>query len=127
MMHRLTALTKLYGFLTCLIPLSVTLYVLYTLISLFKQYEKGIIFSFGTVRCYRQVGYGLLVGQLLAPVYQLLLSLVLTWHNPPGYRNMTMVFTGVNIGVLLIALMIIFLSWIMKEGLKIKEEQAYTI
>lgn len=128
-LHDWDVTTKLLGFLVSMIPVSFGLYVLYSLIKLFRLYEQGEIFSFQTVRRMRNAAYGLLIGQLVNPFYDLLISLTLTWHNPPHQhlRYASITVDQTNIGILLTSLLIILISWIMMEGCKLREEQQLTI
>jgi hypothetical protein len=126
-LHPLSAQTKQLGFLVSLIPLTVNLFILYFLIKLFRQFSRGDIFSVSNITYIKRIGYTLLIGQLLGMIHEGLMSAVLTWHNPPGHRMIGISLSGTNIGILLMALLIILIAWIMTEGNKLKEEQEYTI
>lgn len=126
-LHELNASEKLLGFLVGSMPLLVELFILYSLIKLFKLYEQGEIFSLQNVRYIRNIGYGLLVGQIIHPIYEFLMGIVLTWRNPPGHRFASMTLDQTNIGILLTAVLVILISWIMAEGCKLREEQQLTI
>ena len=119
--------TKLLSLLICLIPLAIHMLLLYFLIRLFQRYERFDIFSLKSVKYLKYIGVTLLIGQLLQPIYQMLLSLTLTWHNPPGERVAAIFFSDADIGILLAAGFIILISWIMAEGYKLQEDQNYTI
>lgn len=125
----LTLQTKILGFLASLIPMTVNLIVLYFLIQLFRLYEQGEIFSLKNVRYIRNIGYTLLVGQLVHPIYDVFISIVLTWNNHlyGGMRYAAITIDRTNIGVLLTALLVILISWIMAEGCKLREESQLTI
>jgi hypothetical protein len=122
-----TPLTKLFCFAVSMIPTSITLIMLYFLIKLFRLYQQGDIFTSMNVRYIRNVGYALLVGQLIKPVYQGLIGLALTWQNAPGHRFAMFVLGTDDFGVILTALLIILVSWIMAEGCKLREDQQLTI
>lgn len=122
-LHILSVSEKLLGFLVSLIPVGIKLFILYSFIRLFKLYEQGQIFSGMHVRYIKNIGYSLLLSQIITPVYQGLMGLVLTWHNPPGERLVSMSMDQTNLGIMLIAFMIIFISWIMEEGCKLHEER----
>lgn len=126
-LHPLSASTKLLGFVIDLIFLIPAELVLYFLIKLFSLYENGKIFTMENVHYIQYVGYTLLIGELLNPIHQALLSGVLTAHNPSGHRMMTVSISGFDIGLILSALLTILISWIMTEGCKLQEEQNYTI
>jgi hypothetical protein len=126
-LHTLSIGEKSLGCLVSAVPMLVEMFVLYSLIKLFKQYENGDIFSLNHVRYIRNIGYALLIGQLIEPFYQFVMGLVLTMHNPPHYRYAAITLDQTNIGILLTALLVILISWIMAEGCKLREEQQLTI
>lgn len=126
-LYPLSAQTKILGFAVSLIPLSINLIIIYLLISLFKQFSNNEIFTINNVRTIKRIGYALLIGQLLSPIHQALLSAVLTWSNPPGMRTISVSFVGTNIGIILTAVLLILISWIFAQGAEIQEEQQYTV
>ena len=128
-LHPMSLLNKLLGFGVSMIPVGIHMITLYFLIKLFRLYEQGKIFSLHNVCYIRNIGYTLLVGQLLHPFYEALMGLVLTWNNPPhqGLRFISVSFDRTNVSVILIALLVILISWIMAEGYKLQEEQQLTI
>jgi hypothetical protein len=126
-LHALTLGEKSLGFLVSVIPMVVEMFILYSLIKLFKRYEKGEIFSIHHVRYIRNIGYALLVGQIIEPIYQFVMGLVLTLNNPPHHHYAAITLDQTNIGIILTALLVILISWIMAEGCKLHEEQQLTI
>lgn len=126
-LHTLSIGEKSLGCLISAIPMMVKMVILFFLIKLFKLYEKGEIFSLNHVRYIRNIGYALLIGQLIEPFYQFALGIVLTIHNPPHHRFATITLDQTNIGILLTALLVILISWIMAEGCRLREEQQLTI
>ena len=126
-LHTLSANEKIWGFLISAIPMLVEMFVLYFLINLFKLYEHGEIFSLHHVKYIRNIGYALLIGQLIEPFYQFAMGFVLTIHNPPHHHFAAITLGQTNIGILLAAFLMILISWIMAEGCKLREEQQLTI
>lgn len=126
-LHPLSIQTKMLGFLVSLIPNGLYLCTLYFLIRLFKLYENHIIFSIHNIMYIKRIAYTLLLSQLLEPVYQGLISPLLTWHNPVGHRSIDITLSQTNVSILIIAVLMILISWIMTEGYELKEEQAYTV
>lgn len=126
-LHTLSVSEKSLGCLVSAIPLLVEMFILYSLIQLFKLYENGDIFSLNLVRYIRNIGYALLIGQLIEPFYQFVMGFVLTLNNPPHHRFAAITLDQTNIGILLTALLVILISWIMAEGCKLREEQQLTI
>ena len=122
-----TASTKFLGFSVSLIPLAIKLTILYLLIKLFKNFQQGDIFSMKSVSYVKAISITLLLGQLIHRFYQALLSLVLTWHNPVGKRVIVVGFSGTNFGMLCVALLMLLISWILRESYQLYEQQKYTI
>jgi len=126
-LHVLTPTDRLLGFGISSIPLLIELYILYSLIKLFDLYSKGEIFTVNHVKYIRNIGYALLVTQIINPLYEGLIGVALTWHNPHGYRFASVTLDQTNLGIIFFALIIILISWIMAEGCKLREEQQLTI
>jgi hypothetical protein len=80
------------------------------LFSLFRLYEKGILFSPKNVRHIRALAYWLIVNWAIDYFLQ-----------PAGSVK------EVSLTPLLVAPLIIFVSWIMDEGRKMQEEQELTV
>lgn len=127
LLHTLSTGEKILACLVSAIPLAIQLFVLYALIKLFKLYEQGDIFSIQHVKYLRYIGYGLLIGQLIEPVYQFVMGLVLTMNNPPHHHYAAITLSHTNLGILLTSLLVILISWIMAEGCKLREEQQLTV
>ena len=113
--------TKLIGLCISLIPFTINLLTLIFLIRLFKNYAANIIFSLQNVIYIKRIGWILLLGQFLVPIYDALMSAALTWHNPPGHRLIAISFDKTNFAVILFAVMVILISWVMAEAYKDQE------
>lgn len=123
MILHLSRQTRLLGFLVSLIPAVMLLMVFYFLIKLFRLYEKNEIFSLNNIYYLRVVATTVVIGELIfLPIYQGLLSLVLTWHYRPHFVIIT-----VNFSILLLSLLLVLISWIMTEGYQLQEEQKYIV
>ncbi|OGT47004.1 MAG: hypothetical protein A3F17_06020 [Gammaproteobacteria bacterium RIFCSPHIGHO2_12_FULL_41_15] len=126
-LHPFTTANRANGFLVSLIPTAIVMLICYYLMSLFKLYQNGIIFSLENVRLIKKLGVTLSISQLVQPFYQFLLSMSLTWENPIHQRYGLISLNQTNIAILLIGLILILISWIMAEGHKLKEEQDFTV
>ncbi len=126
-LSEMAASTKLLGFLASLIPVAFQTVALALLAKLFGLYERLEFFSKESVTCIRKLGFCLLIGQLVYPFYLALLSLALTISNPPGQRMISAAFGTEQLNLVVIATIIILISWVMNEGRKLQEEQAATI
>ena len=123
----LPPITLLLGLLVSLIPLSPALYGAVSLRRLFGLYEKGIVFSEQNVNCFRHIGYALLFSVAANFVFTFLISIVLSFANPPGERLMVARFGSSDIGTLLIGAVVLLVSWVMKEAVAIEDERAHTV
>jgi hypothetical protein len=103
------------------------MYVFSKLSRLFTLYARGEFFGPGNVACYRSIGYGLIVQQILSLPEGGLLALALTWNNPAGERLFTLGVDDANVSLVVVGLMIILVSRIMDEGRQLSEEQQLTI
>lgn len=127
-LHPLNSTEIILGFLVSTLPVIMEMFILYFLIKLFGLYEKGDIFSLNHVRYIRNIGYTLLISQLVInPLNQALMGIILTWRNPPGHGFFSVTLDHTNLGLLLTALLVVLISWIMAEGCKLSEEQQLTI
>lgn len=123
----LTPDVRIIGFVVTLIPMLLELLVFWNLINLFKHYQRHEIFTADAVRRIRNAGYALLVYELMTPLFDFVLGFILTAKNPPGFRVAIASFSDGNIKVILMAFIIILISWVMTEGCQLQEEQQLTI
>jgi hypothetical protein len=125
--QKLSFLSLTLAFFVSLLPLSVALYGLITLSTLFKLYENGIIFSADNVRYFRRLGYVFLFWVMANAAFTPLVSFILTFVNPPGERAMVAKFGISDISSLIIGAVVLLISWVMNEGRRFEDEQAYTV
>lgn len=119
--------TKLLGFLIGCIPTAINMLLFYFLIKLFRGYERAEIFTLNNVKYIRNIGWMLLISQLVKPIYEGLITAALTFHNPHGHRYATISFGSTDIMPIVTALIIILVSWIMVEAHKLHDDQQLTI
>lgn len=123
----LTLTTRLFAILTSLIYCSIIMYALKILIQLFGNYENKHIFTLENARCYQKLGYSVFYWVGGSIFYQPLMTLILTFNNPPHHRMIMISFQGIDFLTLLIGTIIVIISWVMKEGYHLADEQNYTI
>lgn len=126
-LHELTFNDRVFGFAVSALPMLVELFILISLIKLFKLYEQGEIFSLNNVRYIRNIGYALMASQIVDLIYQALMGLALTLNNPHGHRYMKISIDQNNFAILFAGCIVILISWIMAEGCKLREEQQLTV
>lgn len=123
----LTPGVKVLAFFVDAFVVAPNMLLLYFLIKLFTNYQQEKIFTSENVKLIRNVGYTMFVWQIMTPIHQMLLSMVLTLHNPPGQHIIEASFSSTNLAVLLIAFIVILISWVMGVGHRLQEEQEYTV
>ena len=115
------------GFLVSMIPTLIIMMSVYFLHKLFHLYANGQIFTKANANYIKKIGYTILIGQLFGPFYEAAMSVILTIHNPVGQRILTISFSGMTVGFIIIAVMIITISWIMDQARQLQENEALTI
>jgi hypothetical protein len=123
----LPIVTRLLALMVNMIPVSVIMYSLFILIRLSNLYKKKSIFSYENVKCYRKLGYTLLIWVVAGIIYDVLIGIVFTIGNPPGKRSISVMFTSIDLTALIVGYVIIIISRVIDEGRKLEEEQKFTI
>ena len=121
--HPISAQDKVVGFIVSLLPMMATIAVIGYLVLLFGLYAKGVIFDLQNVRIFNRIGR-IMVGWCLlgSPIYQVLISLVLTIHNPPGHRMIMIHFAGSDLLLVIGSAMVWVMAWVMQEGVYMADE-----
>lgn len=101
---------------------------LWILIRLFQNYQRGEIFTLTNALFYKKLGYLLCINALIVKVIgEALTVLSLTLNNPVGQRVLSIGFSSDNLEILFYGVMIIVISWIMKEAYCLQEERNLTV
>lgn len=118
---------RLAGLAVSMIPILIDMSILYFLIRLFRLYQARQIFSIASVRYTRRIGWMMLLYQLVEPIYVFLMSAVFTYDSSGHYQAFVPLFNIPKITAIVVAILIILISWIMEEGHRIYEENSYTV
>lgn len=97
---------------------------------LFKYYQNLEVFSKGAICCIRNIGLTILIGGFLSVLLFGALFLFLPDTFPISNHLLKGAFfgsIGYSLKIAAVALGIIVISWIMKMGYEIQEEQKYTV
>ena len=119
--------SRLMGFIVLMIPTGVAMCGVYHLMRLFQLYEQGRIFRPANVRCFRSLSRVLLWWFAAGIVHKSLLSVVLTLHNPPGQRMITLELGSPDLTALLLGAVLAVIAWVMEEGRRLQEDQDLTV
>lgn len=121
-LHPITLIDSVWIFFLGSMPTGIAMLILYFLIKLFRFYEQGKIFTFFNAKYLRNIGVVMLVGKVVNIIYQLLL----TYYNS-DHKFMSISYDTYDIYGVIVAIMVIVISWIMVEGCKLQEEQKYIV
>lgn len=124
---QLPFVTRLLAFLVSLLPVGIVTFGVYTLARLFALYEKAIIFSAANVRLFRTLGQTLLLWVVARLIYLPLLTLTISFNNPPGQRMIAAGFELADLTALITGAVVVLMSWVMEEGHELEDEQAHTV
>ncbi|NVK17341.1 MAG: DUF2975 domain-containing protein [Methylocystaceae bacterium] len=97
------------------------------LVRLFKNYERQDIFSYENAVLYTQLGRIIFYWVIGSFIYNAVLSVILSFNNSPGERVLELTFTGVDVMTLVLGVIVLVISWVMKEAYEISEEHRQTI
>lgn len=125
--RQLSLAEKINGFFISFIPVAIFMLIAFLLIRLFDGYQRGAIFTLESIKSIRKIGTTMFIWAALNPLYQTLMSFVLTRNNPHG-QKVIVICMGTDYFYNLITAGIIFLiAYIMQEGVKLHEEQTLTV
>jgi hypothetical protein len=123
-----TPTLRLFGFCANMIGMLPVLLGLCVLRAMFKNYQKGEIFTLKNAILYRRLGFlCLLDGALTSWLSDTLLGLALTLTNTPGQGYLSVSFGTQNIPPIFYGAIVILVSWVMIEASKLQDDQKFTI
>ena len=124
LLHPLQWQDQCLGLLISLMPLSLLIAGCMQMIRLFSRYKAGHLFTDVNARCFQRLA-GLLFAWvfLIQFIYQALLTVALTWHNPIGHRILAISFDQNDILMLFAAVIIFLLGKIMAIAAQLQDEQ----
>ncbi|CZF83917.1 MULTISPECIES: DUF2975 domain-containing protein [Grimontia] len=123
----LTLETRIFAAIASALPIGVLLYGMALLVKLFRRYESADIFSVDTANCYRMLGFTFFYWVLANLAFGGLISVILSFNNPPGERVLSLSLGSVDIVTVLCGFMILTVGWVMREAQIIAEEHQHTI
>ena len=105
-----------------MIPAGILMYGLARLRRMFRLYAAGDIFSTDSARCLKQFAIAVMLQAVLRPVVGAAHSVIVTFHNQPGERMLTIGFGSGEYAAILLGGLLLVIAWIMGEGAKIVDE-----
>ncbi|CAN5357032.1 hypothetical protein BH11PSE9_BH11PSE9_25650 [soil metagenome] len=91
---------------------------------LFGAYGRGVVFGPQASVRLRTLGRCFIAAAVLRPATHTALVLLLTWHNPPGQRQLILAVSSDDYLCLLFGGLLLAMSWAMAEASRIEQENA---
>ena len=121
---RMALHTQVLGGLWTLLPAGIVLLGLQRLWVLFGEYAFGRVFSQRALLSLRGFARCVLGLGLLSPPYSALMSVIVSWHNGPGHRQLSLNISSDDYGMLLFGAALLAISSAMAEAARAAEENA---
>ena len=102
--------------------LAVILAALWRLWQLFGEYLHGRIFSARALMSLRGFARWTLAAAFWSPIYRAVLSVIVTWHNGPGKREIDASLSSDDYMVLLLGVVLLAIASVMVEAARIAED-----
>lgn len=106
------------------LPLVSGLLLLWHVWRLFGHYAAGRVFDLASVRHLQWLGWGLLALAAARPLSHTLAVLTLSWHNPPGQRQLLVGISSDHYTLLMLGLVLVAMARIMRESVRVAQENA---
>lgn len=118
---------RLLAFLISMIPGAIAVYGLLALRRLFGAYRSGAIFAAGNAVELRTFALSV-VGSVLANIVTApALSVIVSWHNPPGTRELAITLRSDDLAALFVGCLFLVVAWIMAEAQRLAEDNAQIV
>ena len=112
------------AFVVSLLPALAGMYALMRLWQLFTRYARGEVFSAATARLFAHFAYGLLAFCLVTVLGRALMSVALSWDNPPGQRTLIVGLGSDDFVLLLFGVVLVAIAEVMRRHAQLAEDNA---
>lgn len=123
----LSTQVQLAGFLVSMLPLGVLLYALHQAYGLFDTYRRGNVFAKDAPLRLRRIGFSMMALAVLRPIASALLSMVLTYQNPPGGRLLVISFSLDDYMLAALAGLFFAIGHVMVEAARLADDAAQIV
>jgi hypothetical protein len=106
------------------LPIGLTVWALWSLRQLFSNYGDGRVFSAEPLKHLDHVATALFLGVLADSVMEVPVTYLLTLHNPPGHREISLSFGSNDVVWLFIAGTVLVIARVMGEARRVADENA---
>ena len=126
-LNKVPTINILLAIVVSCIPLILSLLICVKLIKVFKSFEVGDFFNSNNILILKSIALVLFIKEVINPVTEAIISGLITMNNPPGKGLMVASMDQGNLLNILLAAIILLISWLLSEAYILKEEQAHTI
>lgn len=123
----LTVSQKLIGFFVSGISTGLIIFALFLIIKLMKFIQKNEYFSLHAIGLLKRITKIALLYTIYTPLCNTILSVILSFNNPPGQRVITLTFGSAEILNIIIFCFMFLIMTIFQKGYELKHEQELTI
>lgn len=100
------------------------LFMLWQAWQLFGAYGRGQVFGAPAIAPVRRLAWALVVSAVLRPLSTTLGMLLLTWHNPPGRRQLVVSVSWEDYLCVMFGGLLVAMAWAMTEASRIEQDNA---
>ncbi|SMF14883.1 DUF2975 domain-containing protein [Desulfovibrio gilichinskyi] len=118
---------KMLGFAASLPLVLLEIFSMWQMIKLFTLYSEGKIFTVDNINCFSRAAWAFLLSELVSPIVQIGTTYAATMHNIIGHRVISVSIDDTNLGGILLAGVVLAISWVMDEGRKLNEDAELTV
>lgn len=118
----LTLAVRIRMAVVTLLPVGLGLALMWQLWSLFGEYLRGNVFGARALACFRRFATLLFVLSLAQPAAVALMSIAVSWDNPPGQRQLVVSVSSNDYALVLGALVCMAIARVMTEAARVAEE-----
>ncbi|MBC7993625.1 MAG: DUF2975 domain-containing protein [Rhizobacter sp.] len=120
----LSPTTRLFAVLALLPLVAMALFGLQQLWKLFGGYAHGQVFTEIAAMRLRRLGILMMLVCLVKPLTGAVMSIILSWHNPPGQRTLTLGLSSDDYVSLLSGAVLLAIALVMREAARLAQENA---
>ncbi len=118
---------KMLGFTASLPLVLLEIFSMWQMIKLFTLYSEGKIFTVDNTNCFSRAAWAFLLSELVSPIVQIGTTYAATMHNGVGERLILIKIDDSNLSGILLACVVLAISWVMDEGRKLNEDAELTV
>ena len=107
--------------------LFLALFGVFYFIKVLHYYKHGQVFTLEIFRLFRRISWIALIWAIYGPIKSIVMSLLLTFYNPPGSRIVALTVSSNDIINIFIVGFFFVITSLMYEGYKLKNEQDLTV